>query len=68
MCMFVFSVYFSFTARDFYNALADGDVDRFKIQLFRFFLGTLVGTPIYVFSRYGKVKNKTPYQPHVFWD
>ena len=53
------SVYFNFTARDFYNALDARDNVELRIQLFRFFMGTLIGTPVFVFSRYGKVF--TPY-------
>lgn len=48
-------MYFNFAGRDFYNALADRDIDELKITLFRFFIGTAAGTPIFVFSRYGKV-------------
>jgi hypothetical protein len=48
-------VWFNFLGRDFYNALAEKDVDGFKLQLIKYLCGFVLGIPVFVFADYYQV-------------
>lgn len=49
------SVWFNFLGRDFYNALAERDVEGFKLQLIKYLVGFVLGIPVFVFADYYQV-------------
>jgi ABC-type uncharacterized transport system fused permease/ATPase subunit len=48
-------VWFNFLGRDFYNALAEKDVDGFKLQLIKYLCGFVLGIPVFVFADFYQV-------------
>lgn len=49
------SVWFNFLGRDFFNALAEKDVQLFQVQLVKYLMGFVVGIPVFVFADYYQV-------------
>lgn len=49
------SVWFNFLGRDFFNALAEKDVQLFQVQLVKYLTGFVVGIPVFVFAYYYQV-------------
>jgi ABC-type uncharacterized transport system fused permease/ATPase subunit len=49
------SVWFNFLGRDFFNALAEKDVQLYQVQLVKYLTGFVVGIPVFVFADYYQV-------------
>ncbi len=49
------SVLFNFLGRDFFNALSEKDVERFTVQLYKWFAAVLLGVPVFVYRDYYQV-------------
>jgi ABC-type uncharacterized transport system fused permease/ATPase subunit len=52
---FCCSVWFNFVGRDFFNALAEKDVDLFKLMIIKYLFSFVAGIPVFVLADYYQV-------------
>jgi ABC-type uncharacterized transport system fused permease/ATPase subunit len=49
------SVWFNFVGRNFFNALAEKDVDLFKLMIIKYLFSFVAGIPVFVLADYYQV-------------